>query len=43
MVRPRDRPPPGWRYVYCKVFIHWISKKPVRRKNGGYFRFLVRA
>ncbi len=34
--------PPGWRWVYCDVVIHYITKKPMRRKNGGKFKFLVR-
>lgn len=38
----RKRPPPGFRWVYTKEFTHWRSKKKVRRKNGGYFCFLVR-
>jgi hypothetical protein len=38
------RPAPrGYRWVFCKSFIHWRSKKPVFRKNGGMFCFLVRA
>lgn len=39
----RNEPaPPGFRWVYCREFIHYITKRPVRRKNGGWFRFLVR-
>lgn len=33
------RPAEGGDWVYCKFFIHWRSKKPVYRKNGGWFRF----
>lgn len=33
--------PPGFCWVYCKYFHHWRTKKPVYRKDGGYFRFLV--
>ena len=35
--------PPGYRVVYCLCFKHWRSGQLVYRKNGGYFRFLVRA
>lgn len=35
--------PRGYKRVFCKYFIHWRSKKPVYRKDGGYFCFLVRA
>lgn len=36
-------PPPGKKWVFCRYFIHWRSKKPVYRKNGGVFAFLVNA
>jgi hypothetical protein len=35
--------PPGYRWIFCVSYVHWRSKKRVFRKNGGYFRFLVRA
>lgn len=34
--------PPGFRWVFVRCFRHYISKKLVYRKNGGYFRFLAR-
>lgn len=34
--------PPGFHWVCVPYFIHWRSKKRVYRKDGGYFRFLVR-
>lgn len=34
--------PPGYRVVYCKCFRHPRSGKMVYRKDGGYFRFLVK-
>jgi len=34
--------PPGFAWVFCKSFRHYRTGKPVFRKNGGYFRFLVR-
>ena len=42
-VRLMKPAPKGWRYVFCKSFVHHISKKRVFRRNGGYFCFLVRA
>lgn len=38
----RKPPPPGFRWIFIKEFRHWRSKQMVRRKNGGYFCFLVR-
>ena len=35
------KPRPGGRWVFCKSFVHWRSKKRVYRKNGGYFRFWI--
>lgn len=39
---PGRKPPPGYRWVFCKSFKHWRTGRPVFRRNGGYFRFLVR-
>lgn len=35
--------PPGFRWVFCKCFKHWRSGELVYRKDGGFFRFLVKA
>jgi len=35
--------PRGYRWVFCRYFIHYRTKKPVYRKDGGVFCFLVRA
>ncbi len=43
-LRPASPPPPrGFRWVFCLSYVHWRSKRRVYRKNGGYFRFLIRA
>jgi hypothetical protein len=34
--------PPGYHWVFCLCFKHWRSGQMVYRKNGGYFRFLVK-
>lgn len=39
----RKPAPRGFRWVFCRFYIHWRTKKPVYRKNGGMFCFLVRA
>lgn len=39
----RYRPAPaGFRWIFCREVRHWRSGKMMRRKNGGFFRFLVR-
>ena len=43
MGTPKKIAPNGWRWVYTRSFVHWRSKRRVYRKNGGFFRFLVRA
>lgn len=43
MAREFQPAPPGYRWVFCRYYRHYITGKPVYRKNGGYFRFLVRA
>ena len=41
---PQRRPaPPGYKWVFTREFRHWRSGKMVRRKNGGFFAFLVRS
>lgn len=40
--KPSKKPPPGYRWIFCKSFKHWRTKKDVFRKNGGFFRFLVK-
>lgn len=42
MTHHRKPAPPGYRWVYCKSFKHWRTGKPVYRRNGGSFAFLVR-
>ena len=37
-----ENAPAGYQWVYCKSFKHWRTKKDVYRKDGGFFRFLVR-
>lgn len=40
---PHERPAPaGYRWVYCKCFRHWRTKKIVYPKKGDCFMFLVR-
>jgi hypothetical protein len=34
--------PPGFHWVFCLCFKHWRSGQLVYRKDGGYFRFLVK-
>jgi hypothetical protein len=34
--------PPGYAWIFCKSFRHYRTGKPVYRKNGGSFCFLVR-
>ncbi len=34
--------PPGYRWVFCTSFVHYITKKRVFRKDGKRFHFLVR-
>lgn len=44
MIRKNVKPaPPGWRWIFCKEVRHWRSGKMMRRKDGGFFRFMVRA
>ena len=38
----RKRTPAGFRWVYCRYFVHYRTGKRVYRKNGGCFTFLVR-
>jgi len=38
-----DAAPPGFRWVYCRYFRHYITKKLVYPKKSEFFRFLVRA
>lgn len=40
--KPRKAPPSGYRWIYRKSFRHYITKKDVFRKDGGYFCFLVK-
>ena len=42
MGKPYRIAPAGCRWIFCKFFTHWRSKKKVYRKDGGYFCFLVR-
>ena len=32
----------GYRWIFCKCFKHWRTGELVYRKNGGFFRFLVK-
>lgn len=45
-MRPRKRPekpaPPGFRWVYCPFYVHYITKQRVYPKKSRFFRFLVR-
>lgn len=34
--------PPGYAWVFCMSFRHYITGKPVFRKDGKPFAFLVR-
>lgn len=35
--------PKGYRWVFCRSFKHWRTGKPVYRKDGKCFAFLVRS
>ena len=34
--------PPGYRWVFCMSFVHYITKEHVHRKDRKPFCFLVR-
>ena len=34
--------PPGYRWVYCPYYVHYITGRRVYPKNAEYFRFLVK-
>jgi hypothetical protein len=35
--------PPGFKWVFCMYFTHYLSKQRVYRQDGKPFCFLVRA
>lgn len=37
-----DQPPPGYKWVYCRSYIHATTKRRVYAAPGKVFAFLVR-